>query len=388
MATAAVVSAHRGCHAQAGAAEWRPMVDRERLVRTFLELVAIDSPSGHEDAMAEELVRRFRALAWEAGQDAHGNVVARRDGVGEPVLLSAHMDTVEPGRGIRPAFDGPDVIRSDGTTILGADDKAGCAVILEVAAALSERGGEHRPVEVAITRGEEIGLVGARHLDLAAFRSRVAIVIDGGGPPWQVQGQAPFHYTYDVEVHGRGAHAGVEPEKGVPAITIAAELVTRLPQGRLDGETTANVGRIAGGTVRNAVPDLCRVEGEFRSMNQAKAEGLVDRVRAAVAELRAAHPEARIDLDLRLEYPGYTLDDHDPAVQLLFPVLRSLGMEPQPRPIGGGTDGNILRMGGIASVVIGRGGYLQHTKEEYLVIPEMVACAQVVEAVLRQPTSP
>lgn len=364
------------------------MVDRERLVRTFLELVAIDSPSGHEDAMAEELVRRFRALGWQADQDAHGNVVARRDGVGGPVLLSAHMDTVEPGRGIRPVFDGPDVIRSDGTTILGADDKAGCAVILEVATSLNERGGPHRPVEVAITRGEEVGLVGARHLDLEAFRSRVAIVIDSGGPPWQVQGQAPFHFTYDVEVHGRGAHAGVEPEKGVPAISIAAELVTRLPQGRLDGETTANVGRIVGGTVRNAVPDFCRVEGEFRSMNQAEAEALAERVRAAVGEVQAAHPEARVHLDLRLEYPGYTLDDQDPAVLLLFPVLKSLGMEPEPRPLGGGTDGNVLRMAGIASVVIGRGGYLQHTKEEYLVIPEMVACAQVVEAVLRHVPAP
>jgi len=360
------------------------VIDRERLVRTFLELVHIDSPSGEEDAIAAELVRRFQSLGWEAQQDAFGNVIARVSGTGEPVLLSAHMDTVEPGRGIRPRFDGPDIIRSDGTTILGADDKAGCAVILEVASSLREDGGPHRPVEVAITRGEEVGLVGARHLDPAAFRARTAIVIDSGGPPSNVQGQAPYHYTYDVEVHGKAAHAGVEPEKGVPAISIAAELVTRLPQGRLDADTTANVGRIVGGTVRNAVPDFCRVEGEFRSMNPARAEDLAAHVRTAVEDMRARHPDARIELDLRLEYAGYTLADDDPAVQLLFPVLRDLGFEPQPRPLGGGTDGNILRGFGIASVVIGRGGYAQHTKEEYLVIPEMVDCARVVEAVLRR----
>ncbi len=360
------------------------MIDRQRLVRTFLELVAIDSPSGEEDAIAEELVRRFRALGWEARQDSYGNVLAKREGSGEPVLLSAHMDTVEPGRGIKPVFDGEDIIRSDGSTILGADDKAGCAVILEVAASLEEDGGSHRPVEVAITRGEEVGLLGARHLDPAEFRSRVAIVIDSGGPPSNIQGQAPYHFTYDLEVHGRAAHAGVEPEKGVPAISIAAELVTRLPQGRLDEETTANVGRITGGTVRNAVPDYCRVEGEFRSMSREKAEQLEERVRAAVREVQAAHPDARLALDLRLEYPGYTLTDDDPAAQLIFPVLRELGMDPQPKPLGGGTDGNILRGFGIASIVIGRGGYNQHTKEEYLVVPEMVACARVVEAVLRR----
>ncbi len=360
------------------------MIDRDRLVATFLDLVAIDSPSGSEDEIAAELVRRFQALGWDAHQDAFGNVIARREGIGEPVLLSAHMDTVEPGRGIRPRFDGPDVIRSDGTTVLGADDKAGCAVILEVAASLAEDGTPHRPVEVAITRGEEIGLVGARHLDPSAFRARTAIVIDSGGPPSNIQGQAPYHYTYDIEVHGRAAHAGVEPEKGIPAIAVAAEVVTRLPQGRLDAQTTANVGRIAGGTVRNAVPDYCRIEGEFRSMDPSRAEELAERVRSAVEEVRARHPEARIECDLRLEYPGYTLTDDDPAVRLLYPVLRELGLEPQPKPLGGGTDGNILRGFGIASVVIGRGGYAQHTKDEYLVVPEMVDCARAVEAVLRR----
>lgn len=358
------------------------MINRDRLVNTFLDLVAIDSPSGHEDVIAGELVRRFLALGWDAQLDTFGNVVARTPGIGEPVLLSAHMDTVEPGRGIRPQFDGGDILRSDGTTILGADDKAGCAVILEVAASLREDGLPHRPIEVAITRGEEVGLVGARHLDPAAFRARVAIVIDSGGPPSNIQGQAPFHYTYDIDVFGRAAHAGVEPERGVPAITIAAQLITRLPQGRLDPDTTANVGRITGGTVRNAVPDACRVEGEFRSMDRAKAEALVDRLEAAVEELRGAYPEARIDCDLRLEYAGYTLTDDDPAVQFLFPVLRDLGFEPQPKPLGGGTDANILRGFGIASIVIGRGGYAQHTRDEYLVIPEMVDCARVVEAAL------
>lgn len=359
------------------------MINRERIVQTFLDLVAIDSPSGDEEAIAAELTRRLLSLGVEAAADAHGNVIGVLPGRGEALILSAHMDTVEPGRGIRPVWDGPDVIRSDGTTILGADNKAGCAVILEVIASLREDGGVHRPVEVAISRGEEVGLIGAAHMDYTRLSGRVAIVIDSGGPPWSVQGRAPYHYTYDLEVHGRGAHAGLEPEKGIPAISIAAEIVAGLPQGRLDSETTGNVGMIQGGQVRNAVPDYCEVHGEMRSMVEERVEALVSNAQAHIGRVRAAHPDARIEARFEMAYPGYTLTDEDAAARLLYPVMRRLGMEPDPHPVGGGTDGNVFRGRGIASVVIGRGGYGQHTRDEYLAVPEMVDCARVVEAAVR-----
>ncbi|MGH2609697.1 MAG: M20/M25/M40 family metallo-hydrolase, partial [Tepidiformaceae bacterium] len=294
----------------------------------------------------------------------------------------AHMDTVEPGRAIKPTWDGDDIIRSDGTTILGADNKAGCAIILEVIQSLLEDGGRRRVIEVAISRGEEIGLVGAQNMDYSRLGAKVALVIDSGGPPNSIQGQAPYHYTYDIEVHGRSAHAGLEPEKGVPAITIAAEIVTGLPQGRLDSETTGNVGRIQGGLVRNAVPDYTLIQGEMRSMVEEKVETLVSKVERRVEDAKAEHPDARIESTFG-GYAGYTLEPEDPAVRLLFPILESMGFTPDPHPVGGGTDGNIFRQHGIASVVIGRGGYDQHTKGEYLVIPEMLDCARVVEACLR-----
>jgi tripeptide aminopeptidase len=359
------------------------LINRDRIVQTFLELVAIDSPSGEEDAIAAELERRLKALGVEASQDAHGNVLGRREGMGEPLLLSAHMDTVEPGRGIKPVRDGEDIIRSDGTTILGADNKAGCAVILEVIESAIEDGAETRPIEVAISRGEEVGLVGARNMDYARIASKVAIVIDSGGPPSSIQGQAPYHVVYDIEVHGRSAHAGLEPEKGVPAITIASEIVVGLPQGRLDSETTGNVGKIQGGLVRNAVPDYTLIQGEMRSMVEEKVETLVSTAKRRVGEVQERYPEARIDARFDTSYPGYSLQPDDPAVKLLFPVLESLGFTPNPHPVGGGTDGNVFRGHGIASVVIGRGGYNQHTKDEYLVIPELLECARVVEAATR-----
>jgi tripeptide aminopeptidase len=292
------------------------------------------------------------------------------------------MDTVEPGRAIKPTWDGSDVIRSDGTTILGADNKAGCAIILEVIQSLLEDGAKRRGIEVAISRGEEIGLVGAQNMDYSRIGAKVALVIDSGGPPSSIQGQAPYHYTYDIEVHGRSAHAGLEPEKGIPAITIAAEIVAGLPQGRLDSETTGNVGRIQGGLVRNAVPDYTLIQGEMRSMVEEKAETLVSKVQRRIEDAKSHHPDARIESKFG-GYAGYTLEPEDPAVRLLFPILDSMGFTPDPHPVGGGTDGNIFRQHGIASVVIGRGGYDQHTKDEYLVVPEMLDCARVVEACLR-----
>lgn len=359
------------------------MINRERIVRTFLDLIAIDSPSGDEDAIAAELERRLVALGVDAAPDAHGNILGRRAGSGAPVLLSAHMDTVEPGRGIRPIFDGADIIRSDGTTILGADNKAGCAVILEVIQSALEDDIGTRPIEVAISRGEEIGLVGASNMDYSRITAKVAIVIDSGGPPSSVQGAAPYSYGYTVEVHGKSAHAGLEPEKGIPAITIAAEAVLGLPQGRIDFETTGNVGKIQGGLVTNAVPDYCRIDGEMRSMEFEKVETLVAQAKDHLEDVRRRHPGARLEERFKMGYPGYKLGPDDPAAQLLFGVLSDLGMTPDPHPVGGGTDGNVFRGHGIASVVIGRGGYNQHTKDEYLVIPEMLQCATVVEACVR-----
>lgn len=359
------------------------MINRDRIVQTFLDLVAIDSPSGDEDAIAAELERRLKALGLDASQDSAGNVLARREGAGETILLSAHMDTVEPGRGIKPIWDGADIIRSDGTTILGADNKAGCAVILEVIQSAIEDAAETRTIEVAISRGEEVGLLGATKMDYSRLSAKVAIVIDSGGPPSSIQGQAPYHSTYDIEVHGRSAHAGLEPEKGVPAISIAAEIIVGLPQGRFDSETTGNVGKVQGGLVRNAVPDYALIQGEMRSMVEEKLETLMTNAQKHVSEVADAHPDARIDAKFGQAYPGYSLTPDDPAVKLLFPVLERLGYRPDPHPVGGGTDGNVFRGHGIASVVIGRGGYNQHTKDEYLVIPEMLQCAAVVEGCVR-----
>jgi len=357
------------------------MIQRDRLVQTFLELVRIDSPSGKEAAIAARLSTLLRELGAEVGPDAHGNVIASLAGEGEPLLLSAHMDTVQPGEGIKPIVEG-DLVRTDGTTVLGGDPKAGVTAIVEALRSLREDGTPHRAVEVAFSRGEEIGLVGARHLDYERIAARQALVFDGEGSVANITSEAPSQLTLDLHVVGRAAHAGVEPEKGISAVQIAAEFVTAYPQGRHDHETTGNIGLISGGSARNAVPEEVRISGELRSRDAAKLHDLRNRVEETVRRLQLQHPEARLTLEIEDEYGGYKLGPNDPVVGLASAALRRIGLEPRLLASGGGTDGNIFTKKGIAAVVVGLGGDHFHTKSETLSIPNLVDAARFCAAVL------
>ena len=358
------------------------MIDRDRLVKTFCDLVRIDSPSGEEDATAIDLIERLQALGFSPVRDDYGNVIAG-DGGPDPLLLSAHLDTVEPGRGIKPIVNA-DRIVSDGTTILGGDCKAGVAAILEALTSIREDGTAHRPIEVAFTREEEIGLVGARNLDFSKIAAREAVVFDGEGPPSQITSASPTYIGFDIEITGRAAHAGVEPEKGLSAIEIAAAIISKLPQGRLDQESTFNIGTIEGGTVRNAVPESTTVRGEFRSRNLETLDSIRLQLSEAISSVREAFPEATIEDHLQTEFETYTLTDDDPATSLVTAALRSLGLEPSLRPSGGGTDGNIFRRRDISAVVVGMADHDMHTVRESVTIPDLVDAAHLCEALLRR----
>src|SRR5215208_555720 len=357
------------------------MIERDRLLRTFFDLVAIDSPSGEEEAVAAEIGRRLQALGATVQRDAHGNLIARLAGESAPFLLSAHMDTVEPGRGICPVVDG-DRVHTDGSTILGGDPKAGVAAILEGLTALHESGARHRAVEVVLTRGEEAGLEGSRHLDYGMIEAREGAVLAGEWAVNEITDAAPAQYFVDLIVHGRAAHAGVEPEKGIPAIRVAADLILRLPQGRLDPETTANVGKIEGGSARNAVPEHCTITAEFRSRNPDTLAALVEQYERAAAELRADHPEARIDLRLTKVFDGYRLPAEHPVIAACTTALGKLGLTPSLKPSGGATDANIFAGHGIAAAVLGLGGYHFHTTREELSLSNLVNGARFVETLL------
>ena len=356
------------------------MIDQERLVNSFCELVKIDSPSDEEEEVAQYLTGRLERLGFTVERDAHGNLIASEEGA-DPLMLSAHMDTVEPGRGIKPEVQG-DRIVSDGTTILGGDCKAGVASILEGLDSIAQDGSLRRPVQVVMTRGEEIGLVGAANLDYSMIRCRDAVVFDGNGPVNTITGASPTYMRFDVNITGRGAHAGVEPEKGLSAIRIATEIINELPNGRLDEETTFNVGLITGGTVRNAVPVEASFAGEFRSHNTETIDLLRVQVGQTLRRAREKYQDATIREELEMMFQMYLLDPNEAIVQLVTNQLRNMAMQPNILPSGGGTDANAMRLNGVECVVVGMATNEMHTVNEYVVIPDIMATAQFCQNIL------
>lgn len=357
------------------------MINEERLIQTFLELVQIDSPSGEEEAVAQHLVKRLEALGLPAKRDAHGNVTVSGGGP-NAFLLSAHMDTVEPGNGVKPHRDGGRIV-SDGTTILGADCKGGLTAVLEALASVQEDGTSHVPLEVAFTRGEELGLLGARALDFSSFHAKQAVVFDGEGAPNRITSGTPTYIGWDVEIKGRSAHAGVEPEKGISAIQAAAAFISRLPQGRLDPESTFNTAIINGGSVRNAVPETTIVRGEFRSRNAQSLENMQRQFYAALEEARQQQSGAEFAESLHTEFEMYNLTSDEPVLKRIVAGLATIGLEPNLEPTGGGQDANILRQAGINAVAVGMSSHNAHTVREYAEISEMLNAARLCEALIK-----
>ncbi len=360
------------------------MINQQRLIQTFLDLVRIDSPSGHEAEIGRDLDARLQALGLQTEMDAVGNLVGRTlagQGSGDWLLLSTHMDTVGVDRGIQPVIrDG--VIYSDGTTILGADDKSGVAAVLEVLTVLREQELPHPPLEVVISVGEELGLYGARQFDTSRLRSRHGIVLDAGGPTGNIVVSAPSQDNIRLTVHGVSAHAGAEPEKGINAIRVAAEAIAAMPLGRIDAETTCNVGIIEGGTARNIVPDRVKIIGEARSRDNAKLEALTASIVQAFQDA-ANRSGARLEADVNRTYTTYRLTEETPIVQAVAGAARTLGHTVHLHATGGGTDGNIYTAAGVPCVVISTGMAEVHTPNEHIAIADMTAGTELLLAAVR-----
>jgi tripeptide aminopeptidase len=367
------------------------MIDAARLRDLFLELVRIDSLSRREGRIAARLADELRTLGADvrfddAGRQVGGetgNLVAHVPGtVDAPAfLLCAHMDTVEPGEGVKPVVDG-DVIRSDGTTVLGGDDKSGVAIVCECVRACRERGLRHPPIDVVFTICEEVGLLGARHLDLGLLRARRGLVFDSDAPG-VVFTRAPGANHLDVVVHGRAAHAGMAPERGVSAIRVAAEAIAAMRLGRLDAETTANLGVIEGGRAVNIVPDRVRVRGEARSHDPARLAAQTAHMRACFEEAAARHPGTRVEVRVASTYEPMVVPDDAPIMRLVRAAAERVGRPVQSAAMGGGCDANVLNRRGLEVVNLGTGMREIHTTGEWLSVADMVAAAEVTLAALQ-----
>ncbi len=336
---------------------------------------------GHEAAIGRDLAARLTALGGQTQQDEHGNLIARwPHDRGDWLMLSAHMDTVGADTGIKPQIrDG--VIYSDGTTILGGDDKSGIAAILEVIESLRETRASHPPLEVVISVGEESHLVGARLLDKGKLLARRGYVLDAGGPIGTVIHSAPSQDTLDVVVFGKKAHAGSEPEKGINAIRVASEAIAAMPLGRIDEETTANIGVIEGGVATNIVPDEVRIRGEARSRDNTK---LARQTAAMVGAFQEAAERlgARVQVKLSRSYNAYKWTHDNPVVSQAIAAAQALGFTPIVKPTGGGSDANIYAENGITCVVLSTGMADVHTTKEHIAIKDMVDAARFLEGIV------
>lgn len=366
-------------------------VDQTRILDLFLELVQIDAPSKREARLARFLKARLEALGLSVREDDSaritgsdtGNLIALLPGTKRgirPIFFVAHMDTIESTEGVQPRIEG-DTLLSSGSTILGADDRAGVAVVLEALRVIRELRVPHGQIEVIFTTAEETGLEGAKALDPAGLKARIGFVLDSGDLVGTAVYRAPAEFDFDVIIRGKAAHAGVEPEKGVSAISALVRALCRLPQGRVDPETTCNVGVISGGKATNIVPDLARVRGEVRSLDENRAYELSCLVEKTFED-EAAAIGARAEVKVTRAYPAFILKKEDPVVKLFARAAQSIGLKPALVPRGGGSDTNVLNSLGFSATNLGLGISSEHSVEERVTVNDLTKAAELVVAII------
>jgi len=353
-----------------------------QLINTFIELVQIPSESGHEEQFLLHLSDMFtRRIGANCLRDAYGNLIARipgrRDRSGAPLLLGMHGDTVSPGTGIKPVVE-HGVIRSDGNTILGADDKAGIAELFEAL----NRADRFPPLEVVITREEECGVQGSRHLDFTLLKAREGYVLDMDSVDSIVTG-GPTKMNLDITIHGRAAHAGMEPEKGISAIRAAALAIARLQDGRIDEVTTSNVGIIHGGENRNSVAERVSVQAEARSLDHERCVMVAERMRKTFEEA-AASTGAVAEVVVSTTYRAVNIPSDARVVKVAEDAIRDAGLTPRVFAITGGTDATVYNEHGIQTAVLGIGARNEHTRSEQIAIADMEKAVEILVMVLRR----
>jgi len=363
-------------------------INRERFLADFLELVRIPSPSGREREVAQAVKAKILAMGLtvledEAGKGfggEQGNLIVKVPGNLEgvpPILLNAHLDTVLPCENVNPIVEG-DKVRSDGRTILGADNKAGVCVLLELLRVLNEDDIQHGPLEIVFTVAEETGLHGAKHLDYSLISAEIGFVLDSGPPVNKVIVQAPSQKNLKAIVRGKSAHAGVSPEKGINAIQLAARAIASMRLGRIDQETTANIGVIRGGLATNIVPEEVEILGEARSHDPKKLEEQIAHM-VSLIEKEAQKGGGKAEIEVTDVYRSFRITEDDLPSKVLKAALAKMGLKPQWEATGGGSDANIFNEHGIKCVLICCGEESPHSPEnERLDIPSALQSVELL----------
>jgi tripeptide aminopeptidase len=343
---------------------------KSELLELFLNLCRIDSPSGEEKSVGEYIIKHLARHKISAGRDAYGNVIARVPGEGKPLVISAHLDTVEPGRGVKPVVRNG-VVRSDGRTILGADDKAGLAAAIAVTQEAVDQGRRIRPLELVFTRQEETDLDGVRNLDWKQIRAREGFILDGSDDPGRITIAAPYIYNVDITVKGRAAHAGVEPEKGINALAIAADAISQLKLGRIDRQTTANIGTLAAGSASNAIPAEAVMRAEARSHSQTTALAQVEAMKGAFNRAVRRRRGAKLSFKSSLACRGYRYDKKDPLIKELKAAMAAHGWTVAWEESCGASDANVWAEKRIKAVEISVGYRDAHSTGEWIKVDDL-----------------
>ncbi len=365
------------------------MINNERLVKNFVDMVQIDSETKNEYEMQQYLVKYLTDLGFDVKTDKAGekfgsnanNVIAVKKGEGEPIILSAHMDTVTPGNGVEVQIDG-DIISSKGDTILGGDDKGGIATILEAVETMIENNESHPTIEIVFTVGEEGGLNGSKYLDYSLVSAKKAVIFDTGGTIGTIITKAPGQNVLNITMNGKPAHAGVEPEAGISAIYVASHAISRMNLFRIDEETTSNVGIINGGVATNIITPEVNIIAEVRSLDESKLEAqtkhLVD-----VLESTAKEFNTTVDIDIRKAYNPFKIDDSSEFLNSYASAMKDCDVEPIITSTGGGSDANNFNENGIEAINVSINMCKVHTTDEYIAISDMCSAANTLRKFLQ-----
>ena len=357
----------------------------------FLELAALPSPPGQERLVADRVTAYLRELGLEVSEDDAGakidsnagNLLCRlpgREQGGTPIFLCAHLDTVPPQGPLEPVVE-EGVVRNAGGTILGADNKAAVVAMLEGARRIVSENRPHAGVELVFTQKEEVGLLGAGAFDHTRLEAELGYVYDQAGPVGEIVLGAPTGRTLTVRFHGRAAHSGMYPEEGRSAIAAAARAIADLRLGRIDDETTANVGLISGGTARNIIPEWCTFEAEVRSHDDRKVADVVQEMLDAFG-FAASLADCTVETDVRETYGAYSFKRGDPVVELAASALERCDFEVTTALSGGGADANVFNARGIPCLNLANGMAQIHTSDEHIAIADLDSMVDVTLALV------
>jgi len=374
------------------------MINKDRLAETFKYLVEIDSVSREEGEFAKEIKKILESMgaktfvdnAGEKTGSDTGNLVAKFKGnvSALPLLINAHMDTVQPGKGIKAVFKNG-IFTSDGSTILGADDKSSIAVILESLRVLKENELQYGPIDLVLTICEEIGLLGAKHFDSSLIDAKFGYALDAT----DVNGiivRAPAANRLEFKIHGKDSHAGAAPERGINAILLASKAISGLEIGRIDRETTCNIGIIEGGIATNIVPNLVTVKGEVRSHDKDKlakvTDDIVSSFKDAVESFRKIDSKDNLpslEVSIEKDFPSTDIPEDHYVVAMAVKAGKNLGRKIVCKTSGGGADANIFFETGIITGVLGTGMRDMHTVRENVKLDDMVKATELLIEIIK-----